>query len=455
MQMPPGPIGDHIILYCIALIMNLFLILSINTMMDFKFSKVKILICAMSAAVFNIATMELTTSESTVSFVAIVSLLYYVQVFILYLLFVRELKQVILAMVIFIIYAGLISAFTFIFVAIFISNYSEWVVKSTYNVILSKSAGTVSCCIAYIFIRYFKSKSNKGHGIGSKLFRFQLNKRVSKLVLINIAFLVLLLIPNYIMIEGSDIGIPGYMLVYDIILLFVIAIYGIVNLINSNEQELQKQQMETQQMYVQSIEATVDKLRSFKHNFANIIASIQGYAALDKKDELQKYLSDIQTEFAPLHNTDIINSNLKNMPELYGILLSKISYAEVNNVSFHIHIFTDSFKVTKLKSYDLCKILGVLIDNAIEAAIEYGENGNVSVIIDHSEGYTVTVTNTCKGGGIDAQKIYEKDYTTKENHMGIGLYEVDKILQRYKKQGKIALHTLCENDVMIQKLNVE
>ena len=45
---------------------------------------------------------------------------------------------------------------------------------------------------------------------------------------------------------------------------------------------------------------------------------------------------------------------------------------------------------------------------------------------------TKNVENTYNNKDVDIDKIYEKGYSKKENHTGLGLWEVNKIISKHK-----------------------
>ena len=82
-------------------------------------------------------------------------------------------------------------------------------------------------------------------------------------------------------------------------------------------------------------------------------------------------------------------------------------------------------------SYDFCVILGILLDNAIEAAKESDEKiVNVKFQRNKKNNKVVIVENSYKDKDIDITKIFEKGYSTKPESPdhGLGLWNVKRIL---------------------------
>ena len=82
--------------------------------------------------------------------------------------------------------------------------------------------------------------------------------------------------------------------------------------------------------------------------------------------------------------------------------------------------------------YDFSRILGILLDNAIEASKETNEKQVFIIIRDSMRNNTqiVSIKNNYINKNIDTSKIFEKGITEKANHIGMGLWEVNQILKR-------------------------
>lgn len=94
-----------------------------------------------------------------------------------------------------------------------------------------------------------------------------------------------------------------------------------------------------------------------------------------------------------------------------------------------------NLKELNITTYDLCRILGILLDNAIEAAKECEEKIiNVRFIKDLKvDRKLIIIENSYNEMDIDLDKIYEKGYTSKEDKSqahGLGLWTVRKMLSK-------------------------
>ena len=107
----------------------------------------------------------------------------------------------------------------------------------------------------------------------------------------------------------------------------------------------------------------------------------------------------------------------------------------------------------KMKIYEFARVLGILLDNAIEASNECDEKiVNITFRNDlKNNRQLITIENTYSNKDIDTEKIFEKGMSEKENHTGLGLWEVRKIL---KKNNNTNLFTSKTDKFFCQQLEL-
>ena len=110
----------------------------------------------------------------------------------------------------------------------------------------------------------------------------------------------------------------------------------------------------------------------------------------------------------------------------------------------------------KLDVYEFCRILGILLDNAIEAASKCDEKiVNIEIHdIRHNKCQVLTIENTYSDKNIDISRLSEKGYTSKTEEKGshgIGLWQVDKMI---KKHNNIILDTSKDEKFFKQELAI-
>lgn len=214
------------------------------------------------------------------------------------------------------------------------------------------------------------------------------------------------------------------------------------NLVDDIETEKLKEENE-------NLKELVDKLRIFKHDYCNVIASISGYIALNDMSGLKKFVESIMNEINEVNQLQSINMNMINEPSIFSLISSKYRLAISNNVSFN---FFSNINYQKLNMgiYEFSKILGILLDNAIDAAKNSAEREVfVSAEISKNLTQTITIKNSYSNKDIDIKSIFNKGFSTKKIKSGIGLWEVKEIVKRYPNA---KIHTSKDDEFFIQKL---
>lgn len=204
------------------------------------------------------------------------------------------------------------------------------------------------------------------------------------------------------------------------------------------------------QNYNDSITNMYDDTRAFKHDFDNIIQAIGGYVSTKDIEGLTKYYSQISSDCKNNNNLCKLNTSVINNPAIYSILSKKYDLANKYNIKLNIDVMMDLNNL-HAKIYELTRIFGILMDNAIEASKEcHYKKINVSFKQDKYK-QIVTIENTYSDKNLSIDKIFEKNYTTKPNNTGLGLWEVNKILNR---NSNLNLHTNKDENYFSQQLEI-
>lgn len=174
-----------------------------------------------------------------------------------------------------------------------------------------------------------------------------------------------------------------------------------------------------------------DDLRGFRHDFANIMCTIGGYVHVKDMEGLTNYYHQIQKDVVKVNNLSALNPEIINNPAVFTLIASKYDKASENNITLNINCLLD-LNSLNMKIYEFTRILGILLDNAIEAAKECDEKVIYLEMRNdiHRNRQLLLIENTYKNKDINIDKIFEKNYSTKQGNSGIGLWEVRQILKR-------------------------
>lgn len=219
--------------------------------------------------------------------------------------------------------------------------------------------------------------------------------------------------------------------------------------LESKHKELQLYQLKE---YTEMLEIVSGDLRNFKHDYANIIQIIGDYLDSKKFDELKDfYRSELMPESKKIIEKDrqfMLLKHIKVDP-LKGLISSKFIIAQGKKINIKLEI-SDDIEDISISLIDICRIIGVLLDNAIEAS-ELCDNKFIEFVAYCNEYSTVfIINNSCSEKVPPIYKIYEKNFSTKGQGRGIGLTSVRSIIdEKYKN---VILNTSIEESVFKQEL---
>ena len=145
---------------------------------------------------------------------------------------------------------------------------------------------------------------------------------------------------------------------------------------------------------------------------------------------------------------------LKNVPKggLKGLLYYKVAIAENNHVQMLAEVspkvteFIEKLPQKELKQ--LCILLGIYLDNAIEAASKTTKKLVALEIYELKDKLQFVVSNTYDQE-IALDKINDKGYSTKGKNRGNGLYFAKKLIGKNKNMSS---ENILLNGYYIQKL---
>ncbi len=197
--------------------------------------------------------------------------------------------------------------------------------------------------------------------------------------------------------------------------------------------EAKQKALQDLQDYTHNLEGMYNGLRSFKHDYVNILLSMAGYIENCDMEELKNFFKN---EIFPTKNLidqgDYKLNQLGNigMLEIKSLLSAKMIYAHESGIDVTIDI-PDKVDSFPMDTVDLARILGIFLDNAIEAALETEQPQAGLNIIQHETGVSIMISNRYQDSGIMLHQLKQKGCSTKTGHQGIGLSNAQKIISTY------------------------
>lgn len=316
-----------------------------------------------------------------------------------------------------------------------------------FNIPIHRFFGTLLVyTIMYIFViilKYFKINI-------SKIEIFDFKKKI--LLALNVIFgIVLIATQLYIVIFYAS-TLPFFVILLSLaslIIYFAISFYTIFTV---SKLETASTNLEEAQLYNKTLEILQDNTRAFRHDFANILQGMVGYMDNNDMEGLKKYYFQLVDDIQQSNNLTTLSPKVVNNPAIYNVLASKYHKADSLGIKIHLEAFLDMNDL-HMKIYEFTRVLGILMDNAIEAASECEDKIiNVTFRKDtRKHMQLLIIENTYKNKDINTDKIFEKGYSTKKGNTGLGLWEIRQIL---KKNNNLNLFTDKNSDFFIQQFEI-
>lgn len=298
-----------------------------------------------------------------------------------------------------------------------------------------------------LVIRYFK--------INIPIFD-NMHKKSKILLIINAILMIIVIAMQFYLVRYYSNTMPAFITlisIFSLIAYFAVSIYSIIN---SSKLEIAARDLEGANLTIHSLRVLHDTVRTFKHDFDNIVNGIGGYVRNKDMEGLTTYYNQLQQDCNKTNNLYSLSPNVINHPAIYNILATKYYTADELNVQINLDIFLDLNEIEQhMKIYEFTRILGILLDNAIEAAKEC-EDKRINVIFrkeEHKHRIVVIIENTYPNKDVDTDKIFEKGFSSKTEHgnSGLGLWKVRQIL---KKNNNLNLFTSKTNELFKQQFEI-
>lgn len=304
----------------------------------------------------------------------------------------------------------------------------------------------LSIYLLYRTIKYFKFNINLGNMTRKNKILFFINTLLG---------LIAIFTQFYLIIFYSD-TMPTSVIITSILSLLAYFFISIYSLLSTDKLNTTSQSLEEAQLYNKTLTILHDNMRGFKHDFHNIVQGLGGY--IDRKDlvGLEKYYRQLLQDCNRVNNLTALSPSVINNPAIYNVMASKYHRADENGIQINLGIFMDLNDLEPhLKIYEFTRILGILMDNAIEASIECKDK-IVHVTFrkeDSRHRYLLVIENTYLDKEIDTERIFDKSYSTKskKTNSGLGLWEVRQIL---KRNNNLNLFTTKDAEYFRQQLEI-
>lgn len=292
-----------------------------------------------------------------------------------------------------------------------------------YSDFASSLLGNISVCLCLVIITYVLKKPLK------KLINYNLSTN-KKIIVMSSITLVMLAIFFYNLIKTFEFN--NNIITYLVIIVMLICILLYLFKQKIENEKISKKYDELLDV-MKSYESDIEEQRTLRHETKNEFATIK-CKLQDKEDNktIIEYIDSVIGEKEKAGSTKY--SKFKYLPSngLKGFFYYKFIEAEKKGINVSINIYKqieNSFlKDIETKDFkDLARIIGVYLDNAIEASSTSEDKKLGIEMYLIKEKIEIIITNTFNNE-INLDKIGKESFSTKGKHRGHGLLLVNKIL---------------------------
>ena len=210
-------------------------------------------------------------------------------------------------------------------------------------------------------------------------------------------------------------------------------------------------QFENLRHYTERLENSYGIMRKFKHDYMNILSTMSGYMEENNMDGLMKYYGDqvlpISHAFAESDTKLGALSNVKNTA-LKSLLSSKFIYSMEIGIKAEIELL-EPIETLPMDSLDLSRVIGIFLDNAIEAATETKEKQLAFCMFYKEQDLYIIIRNSSPELDHPISELRNQGISSKGVNRGVGLYNVEVILNHYEN---VIWNTTYENPYFTQEI---
>lgn len=333
---------------------------------------------------------------------------------------------------------SLIKAILSVILLAIISVISELIVSVIYYIFMNGNPSSVSnnflsviiSNLAIMTMIYLIISMKIPKRIFSYIVKWYKEQNKLNIILISVTFLLTLALLMY-QIFSKNLSYNN-LIVY--IIFIISSIIFVLNLFKENsEKSYISAEYNNLVEYVKKYENMIDQKSKEQHEYRNQLIIIRDKISKTNKKAIE-YIDNILN--IPIENNSEWLRKIKSIPSggLKGLYYYKIEEMLANDINLYINV-SDKLKDKNIwnccekNMYDITLIIGVYIDNAIQAAKISKEKYIVLDIDYDNESIVFSFSNTYFGT-IDLNKLDDIKYTTKGIGHGYGLVIVKETLEK-------------------------
>lgn len=231
--------------------------------------------------------------------------------------------------------------------------------------------------------------------------------------------------------------------IYNILCITISLIYIVINLVLIIKEKyiIENLKIKNNNLMTsyKSYSKIVDEFKVFKHNLKNELLSIMNTVPKEKREQFQNLIKKYNKNYEWL-------DGLENIPDgLQAIIYIKQLECKKENIDIVINYNLKNF-INDKDYIDLCDVIGICLDNAIEAVKTIDTKIIFVDIYCEAEKIIIKIYNEFNNV-ISLNEIGNKNYSTKKKKSGIGIHYINEL-----KNKKLKYKMEIKNNLFISKI---
>ena len=238
----------------------------------------------------------------------------------------------------------------------------------------------------------------------------------------------------------------------NLILILIFTGLMFISVRNNIKAKKESEKIETLLNFMSKYEKIIDEERINRHEMLNNLLMLKGF----KNKNTKKY-DDTINDIIKLYekNGKETIRNVSTLPSgLKGVLYYKIEDMKHYDINTNINISKRAkslLDIIETKEYvSLCKIFGIVLDNACEAAKESNDKFVFIEIYEMNNIIHINIENSFKNK-IDINKLNDQYYSTKGKGRGLGLFLANKLI---KESESLDMVQRVENSMFVTEISI-
>lgn len=252
------------------------------------------------------------------------------------------------------------------------------------------------------------------------------NKKISNIIFLISVIVLTALYSFYIYINFNF----SYQGINRLITMIIIIIITFLFIKNINQYNQLSTEYDTLFSYIQNFEDWIEKEQLNRHEYKNQLAVLR---CISTEPNVKNKIDEILDDNIKIEG-DVIK-HLKQLPKggLKGLMYYKTAIAQKNKIKLTIDVSIERKSIlnnlNENQIKELCHLIGIYYDNAIEAALETRKKNILIEIYEFKDKVNIVISNTFKKSK-NFDNRNEKGVTTKGEGHGNGLYFANKLISK-------------------------